>query len=97
MTTSDDLPKHVEEALKGVLHGSLDGRLQVIQYHVKTPCDAEEAHRLAVIQIQQGDNYGTRYYQNRINSRNFQRTSEDTAKEYFRGHVCNPDACYRRA
>jgi len=102
MTTSDDLPEHVREALKGVLHENSDGITErVIQFHEQTfrDYDVTGIFQLAIVEINKGKAYKTRYYKLGPNSgTNFHRVSEKDAEYFNLMHHCIDDGpCYRRA
>jgi hypothetical protein len=98
--TNDNLPEHVESALKRVLQGSIDSIVQtVMEYHERTDCQApDRGHRLAVIQTEQDGKCDTRYYLSLPNrGNNLPRVNLTRARNYFVEHVCNPSRCYRQA
>jgi len=98
--TNNNLPEHVEEALKGVLQVSIDGRVQtVMEYHERTDCQApDRGYRLAVVQTEQDGKCVTRYYLSMPNrGNNLPRINLTRARNYFAGHVCDPSKCYRQA
>lgn len=103
MNNNGDLPERVKEALKGKLHGS-DGITQkVMQYHEISSVemslvdhDVIREVRLAIIEMQNGGKYYTRYYLN-TSGTNFRRIPKDNVNSLLRGHECNLDICYRRA